>query len=166
MTSFTPSELRFTRTERVTMGNPAAEVLVEQAEAQQGLEQRLVLLLLHPAQLQVGAVGQVDEPVGKGLGRSAEAERLCRAEPPEAGTDTDDQPVARAHWCVGAGAPSLDVEGAHPSRSSCARIELRRVCQRPDWASAANCDCMARNASGLASARKAVISASPSVASK
>ena len=62
MTSFTPSELRFTRTERVTMGNPAAEVLVEQADAMGA--SRVFLLASKTLRQETDEIAKIENALG------------------------------------------------------------------------------------------------------
>ena len=106
-------------------------IVGQKAKGMKLIQQVHVIGLGNTANLQVCAAGQIDQARAEALCRIAQAQHLIAAQAGKNGAHAHHQSVARHHRAKGAGAPSLCVGSAHVRRSRSARIELRRVVQRP-----------------------------------
>ena len=124
---------------------------VEQIKRAQTVEERRVVGRGHAVDLQVGAVGHFQPAVAVAQGKGAEPLPLRRREPCEARADTHHEAVARGHGPERAGAPAAHLwvrAVCHSAALSMpvamsARMELRRLVQRPARCSSAKRACIA-----------------------
>ncbi|MEZ5867256.1 MAG: hypothetical protein R3D46_01725 [Defluviimonas denitrificans] len=104
-------------------------IRIDQIKRHQPVDQGRVTVPRHTAQLDVGAGGEVNQPVAMLAGQVGDGADLRRFQPPATGAHPHDQPVARHHRAQRAGTPALDDRRAHLAAPRA--VELRRVSQRP-----------------------------------
>src|ERR1700733_14600570 len=104
-------------------------IRIKQPKVGEPVDQQRMAVFAEPPDLEVGPVGEINQPVAVAFGEFGDSRRLFGVDPASMWPDAEHEPVARSHRLPCAGAPALDGNGGHEGTPSAAAIELRRVFQ-------------------------------------